>query len=415
MLNLSSPALAAIFNAIEDSPDNNILDLGEMRGGTFSFFSSLNCHFHSENLREFVIDNQAADAELFNHNLDQFISFNDRDKKFDIVLMWDLLNYLPIQQVIYLFEKLKPFCNENTLIHSLTYMTKSIPENPARVSIVDNEHITADIKRPLKPNLHKRTSLTLVKNISDFMMETNLFSTANVSTGIKEDLLRYVPHLQNQQKNLTKKEYSYQHQSFDINANILIERKNLNEYQLPGLFSVLEHTKTTDNAAILDLGYDNQVNGIELLHYAKRIIPENLPAFIKHTQGLRKLHLNSKSIAFTPAISVDTILVWDIFNYLSIDEMREVAERIKRCSHTGTLIHILCYSTPKIAAKPQGFYIHKDKHIMLKEEAKTEKPDKLLNSMSLLKVFNNTQIKSTHLLQPGMPKGLYEFVLEVKD
>lgn len=414
MLKLDSPALAAIFSEITTSQNNTILDLGEMRGGTFTFFSSLNCHFHSENLREFVIEHQAVAANQFNQKLDQFIRFNHQVKKFDVVLMWDLLNYLPMEQVNYLFEKLKPFCNENALIHSLTYMTKSIPEKPARVNIVDSKHITIDIQKPLTPNKHKRTSLSLVKNIADFMMETNLFTTASMTTGIKEDLLRYVPHLQNQQKNLTKKEYSYQHQSFNSSANTRIEKNILSRYQLPGLLSVLKHTQTIQTAKILDLGYDNQINGVELLNYADKVVPENLPTLIHQHGGERKLTLKSKNISFTPPVSFDTVLLWDLFHYLSQEEMNEVASRLNQCWAPGTLIHAICYSTATIPTKPQHFYLQKDQRILLKEAVETEKPIKPLNSMALLKIFKGADIKQTFLLKPGMPKGLCEFVLEIK-
>ena len=415
MLKLDSPALAAIFSQITDSQNNHILDLGEMRGGTFSFFSSLNCHFHSENLREFVIEHQAVAPDQFNKELGEFIRFNDQNKKFDVVLMWDLLNYLSMEQVIDLFEKLKPFCRENALIHSLTYITKSVPEKPARVNIVDNEHITIDIQRPLKPNLHKRTSLSLVKNIADFMMETNLFSTANMNTGIKEDLLRFVPHLQNQQKNLTKKQYSYQHQSLNNIVNKRVDKSALNSYQLPGLLSVLQQSKTIEAAKILDCGYDNQINGVELLHFAAKVVPENLPALMQYQNGQRKLSLKSKNLSFTPPVSFDTILLWDLFHYLNQEEMQEVATRLMLCCKPGTLIHAICYSTPTIATRPQHFYLQKDQRVLLKESPEKEKPAKVLNSMALLKVFKGTDIKQTFLLQPNMPKGLCEFVLEIKE
>lgn len=416
MLKLESPALAAIFSEIIDSQNKSILDLGEMRAGTFNFFSSRNCHFLSENLREFIIEYQQDPSSHFKDKIDQFLRFDQQEKKFDVVLMWDLLNYLSLDQVIEIFDRLKPFCNENALVHTFTYMTKSIPTKPARVTILDNEHITVDIKKPLKPNQYKHTSLSLVKNIADFMMETNLFSNTNLKTGIKEDLLRFVPHLQNQQKNLTKKEYSYQQPGSIRRTNARINKKEtLKSYQLPGLFSVLKNCKQNPDAAILDLGHDNRINGVELLSFAAKVIPENLPALFQYEQGQRSLMLKSRNISFTPSVSFHTILLWDLFHYLTPDEMTEVVERLNHCCQPGTLIHMICYSTSTIANKPQLFYIQKDERILLQETKEKEKPDKPLNSMALMKVFKNADIKQTFLLKPQMPSGLCELVLKVKD
>ena len=412
-MKLDSPALAAIYNEIRSSRYNNILDLGEMRAGTFSFFSSMQCDFHAENLREFVIEHQHVALDQFKTKLDGFIRFNNSDKKFDIILMWDLLNYLPTEHIVYLFNKLKPACNENTLVHSLTYMTKSVPQTPARVSIMDNDHINVEVERPLVPNSHRRTSLSLVKNLSDFMMETNLFSNANVTTGIKEDLLRYVPHLENAQKNLTKKAYSV-NQNLGKPAHQLINKQGFSLYRFPGLWNVLSHTQAIEDSSILDLGYDNQTNGKGLLNYANTVIAENLPALMSIRDGKSRFQLNSKSIVFNEPMVFDVILAWDLFHYFPDNEITTVAERIRQHCRPGTLIHTICYSTPEIALKPRVFYLQKEEEVLMKDKIDTQKAETTLNSMRLLKLFQDADIKHTFLLQPGMPKGLYEFVLEIK-
>ena len=71
---------------------------------------------------------------------------------FDIILTWDLLNYLNELEFQELMCHLGRFCRRDTLLLAFISTLKSIPEHPARYSIIDNETISSqklsDIVRP---------------------------------------------------------------------------------------------------------------------------------------------------------------------------------------------------------------------------------------------------------------------------
>ena len=72
--------------------------------------------------------------------------------RFDVILAWDLLNYLEELEFRELMSHLGRFCRRDTLLLAFISTRKSIPERPARYSIVDHETITSqrlsDILRP---------------------------------------------------------------------------------------------------------------------------------------------------------------------------------------------------------------------------------------------------------------------------
>ena len=71
---------------------------------------------------------------------------------FDVILAWDLLNYLEELEFQELMFHLGRFCRRDTLLLAFISTHKSIPERPARYSIIDHETITSqkfsDIVRP---------------------------------------------------------------------------------------------------------------------------------------------------------------------------------------------------------------------------------------------------------------------------
>ena len=71
---------------------------------------------------------------------------------FDVILAWDLLNYLEELEFQELMSHLGRFCRRDTLLLAFISTRKSIPERPARYAIIDHETITSqrlsDILRP---------------------------------------------------------------------------------------------------------------------------------------------------------------------------------------------------------------------------------------------------------------------------
>mgnify|MGYP007088488856 CR=1 FL=1 len=63
--------------------------------------------------------------------------------QFDIILAWDLFNYLDELEFRELMVHLGRFCRPNTLLFAFISTCKSIPERPAKYSIVDTETITS--------------------------------------------------------------------------------------------------------------------------------------------------------------------------------------------------------------------------------------------------------------------------------
>lgn len=66
--------------------------------------------------------------------------------RFDVILAWDLLNYLQELECKELMNHLARFCKRNSLMLAFISTRKSIPESPARYSILDDETITCQTR-----------------------------------------------------------------------------------------------------------------------------------------------------------------------------------------------------------------------------------------------------------------------------
>src|SRR5690606_3573877 len=90
------------------SKRNNILDLGSSSAASFQFFSRLSCHIHFEGVDSFLADcgEAWASGEALRESLDDYLSEFADGKKFDIILTWDIFNYLDRETLQWLVARL---------------------------------------------------------------------------------------------------------------------------------------------------------------------------------------------------------------------------------------------------------------------------------------------------------------------
>ncbi len=109
--------------------------------------------------------------------------------RFDIILAWDLFNYLEELEFRELMAHLARFCRQDTLLLAFISTRKSIPERPAKYSILDAETITSqklsDIIRPCPQ--YQEPQLTKL------MPEYQVLNSFLLRNGFKEYLFGFAP------------------------------------------------------------------------------------------------------------------------------------------------------------------------------------------------------------------------------
>ncbi|MEM1247053.1 MAG: methyltransferase domain-containing protein [Acidobacteriota bacterium] len=156
-------ALGAALEALAERDAPRILDFGSARGENVSFFSSLGAqmeildlyarlnerHFESQAIRDVVgtLDRGAG--------------------PYDLILAWDVLDYLDRAQMEELFANLESLRSEGTRLLAFLSYSKEMPMHPRGFRIESRERLTFDppaSQRPC-PRYQEANVLKVVPNL----------------------------------------------------------------------------------------------------------------------------------------------------------------------------------------------------------------------------------------------------------
>ena len=162
---------------LPDSEDATIrvLDLGPARAANLEFFSRYGgqltvADFYS-GLRPARAAAMNEDDERMTKAFADLLPF-DKSTRFDLILAWDLLNYLTPREQQLLMTSLEPFCLAGTTILAFVSMQKEMPPAPSAYSIQDADTLvyeeregrTRPCPRYLEGDLLKRMQGLTVEN-----------------------------------------------------------------------------------------------------------------------------------------------------------------------------------------------------------------------------------------------------------
>ncbi len=139
-----SLALAALFDEIRGRKVT-VLDLGSAVGSNVEFLSHYGCKLYIEDLyaalasRVSTEEDDIAGPEFFA----EFLPVPE-DTRFDVVLAWDLFNYLRRKELAYFGEQLRRYTEPGAMTFALMSYHKQIPAQPFRFKIQDEEHLIYD-------------------------------------------------------------------------------------------------------------------------------------------------------------------------------------------------------------------------------------------------------------------------------
>jgi len=136
-----SLALSALFEEIRKRKVQ-VLDLGSAVGSNVEFLSQYGCKLFIEDLyaalssRASSEEGELAGPEFFA----EFLNLPE-DTHFDVILAWDLFNYMHRKELPLLGEQLRRYSRPGTLLLALVSYHKQIPAQPYRFKIKDEQHL----------------------------------------------------------------------------------------------------------------------------------------------------------------------------------------------------------------------------------------------------------------------------------
>lgn len=133
-----SPVLGEIFAALDPERRVRILDLGSALQANLEFYSKIASGVRIVPLlRDDGLEGlRRLDGDAFAARLDQLLPV-DGDG-FDLILMWDLLNYLGDEQPSRLAHHLSAVADADARIHAMITTGETMPSEPSRYELLED-------------------------------------------------------------------------------------------------------------------------------------------------------------------------------------------------------------------------------------------------------------------------------------
>jgi hypothetical protein len=133
----SSPLFRSLLDRMDEHRRYEILDLGAATPSNIDFFGHYHCRLHiADCLNQLVAlksGEQVTEAQI-RQRVKGMLPPHE-DLRFDVVLAWDVLNYLDKPVLSALMEDLATSVDRDTQLHAYVYPRQTMPTRPSRFRI----------------------------------------------------------------------------------------------------------------------------------------------------------------------------------------------------------------------------------------------------------------------------------------
>ena len=417
-----SPGISQIYDKIAHSQSNHILDLGQVSASFFQLFSRQQCKIYYDSLHELVVKGLTQESYVLTEQLSRHLKAMRPKTYFDVVLSWDLFNYMPLPAIKVLLDAISQHCEADTLIHCIRYLGSSIPRQPAQFVLLDQHHLEIRADKLSQRKVRRYSSYEFSSVNPHFYFHFSQFNEAGTTGGIGEDILRYAPGKQAAERSLassfrvttTRAPHSATPTSMGYFSQNFSDYPVHHSPVLKALFTKLSGKKVR----ILDLGEKIASNMQMYQQHFHEIYSHNLLSSLhwqnsinKTEQALAKLQLGQQALDFGN-IYFNIIILWDIFNFCSAPQRKLILQRLSKHCKPGSKLLVFSYTGNSRPLKPQKFYLGPPGRVHIAESVKGDKQQAALSGSEITKDVNFMTLKSTQILQPGMRPGIVELLFE---
>lgn len=174
----TASALEQLVSGLDPERRYDILDLGPSVARNILFFQPHVRCYYQEDLLSLL--QQQPGSELDSDTLNQYFSF--QDAQYDMVLAWDLFNYLSMSAITNLGAYLHAHLRPGAQLHAILYPHGLMPEQPSifqisaknlvNIQCATNEQIVAPgygykTLREILPNFERQRSFLLQAGFSE--------------------------------------------------------------------------------------------------------------------------------------------------------------------------------------------------------------------------------------------------------
>jgi hypothetical protein len=137
----SSPGFEEVLRGVPDDGSSKVLDLGPSVADNVEYVSLFAFYLQIVD----AIDRDPSATDLDGGGFGRLSSlqtlFEDHRRSFSLVLMWDVLNYLTIDQAERMMESVAELCLPGARLHAIVFAKDTMATVPNRYRIIDSARL----------------------------------------------------------------------------------------------------------------------------------------------------------------------------------------------------------------------------------------------------------------------------------
>lgn len=179
----SSLGFQVLCKTIQDADSCDILELGPIRSRNIEFWNRFSPSIFVADLRSSLPlpVSRTDEGEFIEPDWDRILSL-PRNGRYNVILAWDLFNYMEIEAVSSLVRYLGRYCRPEALLFALIFDRKEMPENITVYKVVDESHLAYEYAGSgMRPCLRHQP-----RALSEAMSDFRTFESFRLRNGMME-------------------------------------------------------------------------------------------------------------------------------------------------------------------------------------------------------------------------------------
>ncbi|WOX06843.1 class I SAM-dependent methyltransferase [Microbulbifer pacificus] len=398
--------LAALTTEMVKSGDR-ILDLGPLSSGTTQAFLRLNCQCHIEDLVEYLSENQNCGDPL--KALEEHLLPKPANLKFDVILCWDLLNFLDLDVIQHLIRLLQPHLKQGTILHTMRYTGRQQPHKPRRFRLLEN-FCFEYVDDPSYPEVASKghSTVTLLKCMDRFSLFNSLMKREGMDQNVTEHFLEY--------ESVTSRNQVRSGGASDVSAYFRNVRED-ERIAMPGVEKAMSCINTlTTSPTVLECGRKNGRNIDALKKKVGSLYVEDLHASMAWQ---KKLHgdesgFSASIFSMDPGARLDGVFLWDLLNFYSPQQIQQLGELLGARMTPGAALHFVVYKSAQIPERPATFEVLDDGQVAVTGIAAGKCSRSLSSTAELMRLLPGYRLHNHQIGRLPSGDSYQEFVLQYK-
>ena len=165
----SSLGIESLCNAIEERGVCDILELGPVRSRNIDFWARYGPRIFVADLRSSLpLPRLPSDEDDYMApDWTRILGLPD-GRSYNVILAWDLFNYMEIEDVSSLVRYLQPYCKPGALMFSFIYDRKEMPAEITVYSVMDALHLAYEYSGEEMRDCPRHQPRAILQAISNF-------------------------------------------------------------------------------------------------------------------------------------------------------------------------------------------------------------------------------------------------------